>query len=75
MRKTPTTHPARSREDVALMLTEARNRERLRCAGVISARLDARHGLSPANIWTGATPPSCCARKPPTLITGAQELH
>lgn len=41
MRKQPLNSPNHSPEALALQLAQARNNERLRCAGVISARLDA----------------------------------
>ncbi|MFW3573508.1 DUF2732 family protein [Kosakonia cowanii] len=40
MRKTAIHSPARSGDEVTLLLAEARNNERLRCAGAVSARLD-----------------------------------
>lgn len=39
MRKTAIHSPARSGDEVTLLLAEARNNERLRCAGAVSARL------------------------------------
>jgi len=40
MRKTALTPSTRSGDEVTLLLAEARNNERLRCAGAVSARLD-----------------------------------
>lgn len=75
MRKTPTTHPARSHEDIALMLTEARNRERLRCAGVISARLDALARLIASEHLDWSDAAELLRQEATHIDNQAQELH
>ncbi len=75
MPKNTTHHPDRSVEEVALLLTEARNTERLHCAGIISARLDALAALITTRRLDWSDAAELLRQEASHIDNQAQELH
>lgn len=75
MRKNVTPHPVRSNEEIALLLAETRNNERLRCAGIISGRLEALAAFIATRRLEWCDVAELLRQEASHIDTQAQELH
>jgi hypothetical protein len=75
MRKNVNPHAERSHEEIALLLAEARNNERLRCAGVTSGRLEALAAFIATQRLEWCDAAELLRQEASHIDNQAQELH
>lgn len=75
MRKNVHPHSVRSHEEIALLLAEARNNERLRCAGIISGRLEALAAFIATQRLAWCDAAELLRQEASHIDNQAQELH
>lgn len=75
MRKNIHPHSGRSHEEIALLLADARNNERLRCAGVISGRLEALAAFIATQRLEWCDAAELLRQEASHIDNQAQELH
>lgn len=75
MRKNTPSHQGRSHEEIALLLAEARNNERLRCANIISVRLNALAALIATQRLEWCDAAELLRQEASHIDNQAQELH